>query len=743
MCPIALRQTLDFDFESTSTDKLKARILQAILKAREDGCAIKVRYGKVLICGAGAAGKTNFLNLLVEEDFEEHHISTEVSKHQQVTIASSSTTDKKLKSVAMKAHTCMSTTSKKIHFTKMDIDEEIHLLMSYLPEKCTKPFFEPPVGVRPAEEQGSIESEVYTIPEDMMSSELAANVDSKKLSTKLQVQDPPEKIWDILTFMDTGGQPQFISMLPAVNNFAMITFIVHNMTKSLTDKVVVKHGNENGQDSFDPYFLAYTNHQLIRTLMSYASNVLFPDKKFLNDIKDEKSTSRVHNQQKMTTTITLIGTHSSTVEKIDDIKKIDTKFSETDSVHSGIGNIKRSLNLNYHYLVPIDNKTQNNSIKTEENSERYTDPSVIRDYIHDSLNTQDVYSVPFQWLLLELQIRKECISNNCSFITYKEVMKLSREKKLGEEEYIKQGLQFHHLFGVLLFFDVEGLHELIITNHQWLFDKLTKIVLHSFKKDPDMTNAEYNEYTKKGVFKETVLDKLGIDEDFEKSKIKINVDPKKYFLKLLQHLRIIAPLNEDSTKYFMPSLLDCCNLTNLQEKIPGTSKFVFKTNEIIHSEPLLIWFKSSNNNTNVFPRGIFSFLVVQLMLMHSKKCIWGHKQVYHNLVTFLKRDTAHYITLIDKIFFLEVQVTFKTENMAPVHSEIFDSIVEALHEIGNTLNFNITPEYGFWCKECENPGEEMHISSLQEGKYCCCYKEELTELKPPYTVWFEDSKVCT
>ena len=36
---------------------------------------------------------------------------------------------------------------------------------------------------------------------------------------------------DILTFMDTGGQPQFISMLPAVNSFAMITFIIHKMKK--------------------------------------------------------------------------------------------------------------------------------------------------------------------------------------------------------------------------------------------------------------------------------------------------------------------------------------------------------------------------------------------------------------------------------------------------------------------------------------------------------------------------------
>ena len=59
-------------------------------KAREDGCSIKVRYGKVLFCGANGAGKTNFSNLLLEEEFSPKHVSTEVAKPQQATVARSS-----------------------------------------------------------------------------------------------------------------------------------------------------------------------------------------------------------------------------------------------------------------------------------------------------------------------------------------------------------------------------------------------------------------------------------------------------------------------------------------------------------------------------------------------------------------------------------------------------------------------------------------------------------------------------
>ena len=90
-------------------------------KARKEKCSIKVRYGKVLACGAGGSGKTNFFNLLMEKDFQPEHISTEVAKPQQVTIPMTAKHDDK------------------IIFTKMDIDNEIEQLAWYLPERYTSP----------------------------------------------------------------------------------------------------------------------------------------------------------------------------------------------------------------------------------------------------------------------------------------------------------------------------------------------------------------------------------------------------------------------------------------------------------------------------------------------------------------------------------------------------------------------------------------------------------------------------
>ena len=147
----------------------------------------------------------------------------------------------------------------------------------------------------------------------------------------------------------------------------------------------------------------------------------------------------------------------------------------------------------------MDNKRQGKYFKKQEvkkDTTRYTDPSDIHRYIQNLLNRQDEIHVPIKWLLLELEIRKVCQQRNCNLMSYDDVLKLARETKLdynGEfgndinidgAHFIKQGLRLNHSFGVLLYFeDVEGMQKLVITNHQWLFNKLSKIVEYSFTCD--------------------------------------------------------------------------------------------------------------------------------------------------------------------------------------------------------------------------------------------------------------------
>ena len=564
-------------------------------------------------------------------------------------------------------------------------------------------------------------------------------IDAKKLKQK-----SPETVWDILTIMDTGGQPQFISMLPAVNSFAMITFIVHksetNSQSCLNQIVKVQYGNENGEVCHKPHPHKYTYLQLTETLISYASNILLPDKKFLDKVKIEGSES--------TKSILLVGTHSGDEQLSEhDIKGIDKELTKV-VTKSGVKYIKPQLNINYNILVPVDNKKQGKHSELqviEDNTKRYTNPSDIRKYIQKCLNNQDKIHVPIKWLLLELEIRKVCQQKNCNFMSYDNVLKLAIERELGYsgefgddanmdgEQFIKQGLRFHHSFGVLLYFeDVEGMHKLVITNHQWLFNKLTKIVEYSFTCD----TLEEMEDLKKGIFRKSLLssDCLDLNKDFEDSQIDIqSVDPINAFLKLLEHLRIAAPSNKNIAQYFMPCLLPSFDLNDYKEYVPG-----YEENKM---KPLYIQFKSDDNKIYSFPRGAFCFLIVELML--TKK--WEtYGQTYVNLITLIKKDTAHYITLADntELFCLEVHVTHPYDKHEMIFNEVRKDVNTALHTVARKLRICDNLCHGFPCS-CK----DVHIAYLTEDSEMYCYCKQSgspVELTSLHRYWLEcDTKVCS
>ena len=734
-----------------------------MLKARDAKYAVPMRYGKVLFCGAAAAGKSNFLHLLMKEDFQELHISTEVLRLQQVTIA-------------MKA--VISSSEGEVEFTKMNIDEEILQLESYLPQPddiSITSSSDDELDSSSDDELHSNTDEEILLQSPLLHLEDIPSADnlqtrnavldgavlqqssseplspylednySRKLTfatvktgvKKLKLKGP-EEFWDIVTFMDTGGQPQFISMLPAVNSFAMITFVIHKMKtggqNSLNEIVEVQYGNEKGEVSHKPHPQKYTYAQLIETLFSYASNILKPGTTFLDKVKTESKNSE------NTRSIVLAGTHSGDDQlSEDDIKNIDEELTKIVQ-KSGIDYIKPQLNKNYKFLVPVDNKKQGKNSKsqvTAEDTKRYTNPSNIRRYIHQFLNYQDTIHVPIKWLLLELEIRKVCQQKkNCNLISYDNVLKLAKEKSLdynGEfgddihidgEQFIKQGLRFHHSFGVLLYFeDVESMQKLVITNHQWLFNKLSKIVEYSFT----CNTVGEMEDLKNGIFKKSLLasDILDISKDFKDSQIDItSVDPINAFLKLLEYLRIAAPINGNAVKYFMPCLLDSCKLTDLKEKVPE-----YKANDI---EPLLIQFKSTDNKTYSFPRGALCFLVVELMVsMKWEPC----DQAYVNLIILFKKDTAHYVTLIDRIFCLEVHVSYDRDSN--IHDEAREIIDKALHTVGRKLKIDCNLCHGFTCP-CKRI-DKMHISylTIDITKHCWCKKNSVTKLTDLHRVWLK------
>ena len=93
-------------------------------------------------------------------------------------------------------------------------------------------------------------------------------INSKPTESGIPIYQP-RGVLNIITLLGTGGQPEYIHLLPTININSKITFVVHNLSKSLDDQVLVHvEYSQHGKHVFTPYQLSYSNFDMIKFLIS-------------------------------------------------------------------------------------------------------------------------------------------------------------------------------------------------------------------------------------------------------------------------------------------------------------------------------------------------------------------------------------------------------------------------------------------------------------------------------------------
>ena len=698
-------------------------MIDFMFEARKQNKTVKVRYGRVLFSGSSGAGKTSFFKLLMNRNRSEQHISTGLVKSEQVIAA-----------VKVDVHA----KDQCVEFNKLDIEAEILKLQGILNKMASKRTSSDSELSNSKEARGRL-SDV----EVKMATETKSKIENMDKTEKMD-EDLIEEI-NLFTFMDTGGQPQFISMIPAVNSSALVTFIVHNLNSNINDEVTVSHGDRDGKQTFFPYTIGCTNLELIKSLISFTNNIFLQKKPFLENISETRSTQNI-------SYLSFIGSHLdkalANTNNEDGIHKIDLNL-DTVLKDTGQEHVWMNVHAKYKYLVPVNNLTSEdeNQYGTHDSAKK------IRRKLYEKILQQKVYDVPIVWLLLELEIRNKC--KNQKFITYQEVVKLCHRHDLMEkEDDIKNGLRFHHLFGILLYFDeVPGLCDYIFTDYQWLFNNITEIVYQSYLNYGQDNIRVVTDFKWKGFFTESLLDKCDLklkhhDEDLGETE----VDFKSGFIQLLKYLRIIAPLSQadQSMTFFMPSILSTCDLKDDPYYFPHE---VLPEDTVIcdKAEPLLIQFGLCGecvDRPGSFPRGTFCCLIVELLQDSSTwRPYWldGKETVFDNLVTLLYRQTGQHIMLIDRIFYLQVvMLQAKGSSLRSIHYKIKQILKVALKKIGKKLNFyNFKVTYSFMCHKCLVKGKHVMLKRASCSVMDCCHGHS-TQITNKHTLWDEvsTSMVC-
>ncbi|XP_065907268.1 uncharacterized protein [Dysidea avara] len=729
--------------------KIMTSLRKYLDKAKREHGKVQVRFVRIMFTGSGAAGKTSFRNLLLKKEINKLHDSTNVvevsqavSVRKAVVIESTPTANQGVLWLEMDQHSDMNYMRQILSSKHSNFEQERQL----------------PSGKQKTEKSGiaqqnnnsrsTLRSENFVVRNPPISAAQSLGrrftdvlsgspkIKSKKLGSFESLVDSslqasssfqadseaihqPGKVLNIITLLDTGGQPEYIHLLPTINANPVVTFVVHDLSKSLEDQVLVEY-SEHGEHVFEPYHLRYSNFDVIKFLMSSINDSL------------ERPACQVPQLvtipgKNTNSYLCCVGTHADNVTseiicKTDKkltamVEKIDCKAAVWSNENGGV-------------LFPVDNTTAGDTSKEDPVA------NLIRNKIETLAFDKDIYDVPITWMLFELEIRQVCASSGKTYISIQECYSIAMESNLLQSEQVKSALSYYHLLGVLLYYpDVPGLCEYVIVDHQWLFDKLSNLVCVSFR-DSSSNLLATKKLKYSGIFSKELLQELRIEEELKEE----------YFISLLVEMKIIAPIHREDGSgedYFIPYVLPTYTSQSQGDDI--LSQYGY-----LQGEPLLIQFVS-----NLLPRGFFCCLVVQL-LQHLPKG-WNHvlaqQDIYHtysNLTSF-SLPHGYLLSLLDKLFYLEIQIRHERElyyHHVSIHLAVQDVLADALQGVCEQLSYNQGRlQYGFHC-QCEGFNEE-HIAVLTtmippfDYARCGHGSLKLMNLNSTHVVWLtENHKYC-
>ena len=684
---------------------------------------MKVRHAKILFCGASGAGKTSFCRLLKNKPFDEEWNSTGLGDSQQIMMSEKATL-KNNEWTELNPAEEIDQLKLRLKYGKLTEARNLHTQAStdkLKGKSQSGATFAKPSGTYMAsiKQQYNVKKLPKRVPE--VEKCLASNFYNVEKQNPSSAELP--EIWDILTLLDTGGQPQFINMLPAVNSSATITFVVLNMAgkgRTLEERSQVHH-YKNGTRSYEPYLLNYTNKDLIKCLVALLKDSVFRDVPLPIEVISKEATDHKPG-------LCFVGTHLDEVtqETVDGVNKNLEKLVEHLEPNDNICIFSLGT-----ILIAVDN-----TIAGKDSSPDST-PNKIRLKVKKMVEQKAVYEVPITWILLELEIRRRCKKQKRSFLPISVVLEIynniiseaSEHHSTADIELdVKAALRFHHTFGVLLYFhDVPGMNDYVISNPQWLFANLTNLVCCSF----DQTIVDHVDVKKmksQGILGENLIKEINTD-----SLGGIDI---KYFFWLLQHLKIVTPFPQpDSSDYLMLSILD---------SYKDEKSSIFDFLPPLSSVELLIQFKSGT-----LPRGIFCCLVVQLIQTNSED--WAlqptlndQRCIYENLAVFCIQHSGHYLVLLDKVTHLEIQLrsSSKGKDGEVFYYEVQQCITEALEKVCSCVLDDL--QYGFYCNNhgCLKPILTLSTEHMNSQKslppYLQCKNHGMVDTKS-FSLWCKAS----
>ena len=507
-------------------------------------------------------------------------------------------------------------------------------------------------------------------------------------------------------YTDTGGQPEFHEVLPALVAGPMIFMLAFNLFEPLEKVYEVRYACS--QNEYESYVSTFTVKEVLMQCLSSIVSYHKAQSRHCLHVEHQAASSKYCKITSPPTKILVVGTHSDLVSE-EDVAKIDKAFqvAVADTVLEDEGMIEYC---NEEMLV------------ISINNYNPLDGGKVRDVFDRAVKKEikgvSPYQVelPVHWLGMELYLRQQ----KSSVVSYQNCLEIGMKLGMQEEELSGCLWYLHHRMGTIRHYGgLEDLQDTVITEPSVIFFAVTEFITSTFT----LKNVEkpvQRSFRSLGLFRTSEVEHI-----FNRHKDHLQISFHK-FIALLQHLNILGPAHDEDYDYFLP-----CALAH-------APPFEVSKEKAVDHDPLLASFSSG-----FVPKGTVSGVLVCLSKVGWRIKWDNHRKplLFRNRVTFVVNGYSVTMTATAKHleFVLEC---YSSNDISDEFCKTRNIIKQAIEDVLVDLRYETNFVFGFQCSLATCGEVEPHFAEISDSSFTkarCSVTKAVFKMDKRKSIWFPSS----
>ena len=488
----------------------------------------------------------------------------------------------------------------------------------------------------------------------------------------------------VILFLDSGGQPQFHELAPALSHNVNLVLLFIKLNECLDALCVNSFTDEEGK-------------WFTETCPSLVTN-----KEMLLQIVHTMLCKPLAGGEDMHTKFMVIGTYRDRMEECEEtLAEKNEKLAGLLVPMLGDALIMKNAN---EVIIDV------NAASPDEYDHRHF--ALIREKISD-LSVATEVDTPMHSLMLLNDLNKYGEEQKKRVVSREECQTIGGRLKMDRQDL--EAALFHFNQMSMLMYTPSVLPNTVFMDPQMPLDSVNRIVQHSFRVGagaiPGLTPNECR------LWKEGVVSREMLKGEEFSGCFKGGLFEAEHALKLFRSLYMIAPLNE--SEFIMPAMLQTVSWCDMSQYLPVPSEQVVA--------PLFLHFHKSR-----IANGVFCSTHTCIRSKYEWTTSYDYKGgkkvvacLFRNAVRLSHPTESVQITLIHAQKHFEVHLTAPEANLSSLCPEIREMVLDAVDSGASAFRYkNSRASVAF---QCPCSPDDIHTATLNEAhsKLVCSVTEEV------------------